>query len=49
MGPWTRRSRLRRAIALDNYVRHKFPKPDYSFEDAIIASAPATAYSALVD
>jgi hypothetical protein len=31
------------------YVRHKFPKPDYSFEDAIIASAPASAYSAPVD
>src|SRR5271155_4650502 len=24
------------------YVRHKFPKPDYSFEDGVIASAPAS-------
>jgi 2'-hydroxyisoflavone reductase len=31
------------------YMRHKFPKPDYSFEDAVIASAPASAYSAPVD
>jgi len=32
------------------YVRHNpFPKPDYSFEDAIIAAAPASAYSAPVD
>ena len=32
------------------YVRHNlFPKPDYSFEDALIAAAPASAYSALVD
>ena len=32
------------------YVRHSpFPKPDYSFEDALIASAPASAYSAPVD
>ena len=31
------------------YVRHKFPKPDYSFEDALIAAAPASAYSAPVD
>ncbi|HUA20669.1 MAG TPA: SDR family oxidoreductase [Bryobacteraceae bacterium] len=31
------------------YVRHKSPKPDYTFEDALIASAPASAYSAPVD
>jgi nucleoside-diphosphate-sugar epimerase len=32
------------------YVRHNlFPKPDYSFEDALIAAAPASAYSAPVD
>jgi 2'-hydroxyisoflavone reductase len=31
------------------YVRHKFPRPDYSFEDGLIASAPASAYSAPVD
>jgi nucleoside-diphosphate-sugar epimerase len=32
------------------YVRHNpFPKPDYSFEDAVIAAAPASAYSAPVD
>ena len=32
------------------YVRHnEFPKPDYSFEDALIAAAPASAYSAPVD
>jgi nucleoside-diphosphate-sugar epimerase len=31
------------------YMRHKFPKPDYSFEDGLIASAPASAYSAPLD
>jgi len=32
------------------YLRHAdFPKPDYSFEDALIEAAPASAYSAPVD
>ena len=28
---------------------NKFPKPDFAFEDALIATAPASAYSAPVD
>ena len=32
------------------YLRHgSFPKPDYSLEDALIAAAPASAYSAPAD
>jgi 2'-hydroxyisoflavone reductase len=32
------------------YLRHgEFPKPDYTFEDALIEAAPASAYSAPVD
>jgi len=32
------------------YLRHNpFPKPEYSFEDALIEAAPASAYSAPVD
>jgi nucleoside-diphosphate-sugar epimerase len=32
------------------YLRHNpFPKPDYSFEDALIEAAPASAYSAPAD
>lgn len=32
------------------YLRNgKFPKPDYTFEDALIEAAPASAYSAPVD
>ncbi len=32
------------------YLRHNpFPKPDYTFEDALIEAAPASAYSAPVD
>jgi len=32
------------------YLRHNaFPKPDYTFEDALIEAAPASAYSAPAD